>query len=84
MEQADLESLIEHYCQILAPLFECRDDRFDFILALLSAAGHEGAGWDTPVESFRTLDELQLLGSAELPSEHFEESRKCSPAFELA
>ena len=71
MDEVDLESLIVQYCEILAPLFECQGDRFDFILALLRAAAHEGAGWDTLTESFQVLDDLQILGVAELPHEHF-------------
>lgn len=71
MDEVDLEPMIVKYCEILAPLFQCEGDRFDFILALLRAAAHEGAGWDTLKESFQMLDDLQVLALAELPHEHF-------------
>ena len=71
MDEVDLEPFTVQYCELLAPLFECQGDHFDFILALLRAAAHEGAGWDTLTESFQVLDDLQVLGLAELPHEHF-------------
>ena len=56
-----------------APLFQANGDRFDFILALLRASGHENAGWDTLSESFKVLDDLNHLASAELPPDYFKE-----------
>ena len=71
MTDFDFEPAIEAYCETLAPLFQCSGDRFDFVLALLRATGHEKAGWDTLTESWRVLDDLHHLASAELPSEYF-------------
>jgi hypothetical protein len=71
MADFDFEPLINAYCQKLAPLFQCSGDRFDFILAILRATGHENAGWDTLPESLQVLDDLLDLASAELPSEYF-------------
>lgn len=75
MADIDVEALIDRYCHILAPLFERSGDPFDYVLALLRATGFEGAGWDTLPESFRMLDDLQLLTMAELPTEHFREPK---------
>lgn len=72
MNEDDFQAAVEHYCQILFPLFDCAGDRFDFVLALLRASGLEEAGWDTLEESFQLLNDLQLLSSAELPSSHFQ------------
>jgi hypothetical protein len=71
MADFDFEPTIEAYCEKLAPLFQCTGDRFDFVLALLRATGHEKAGWDTLPESWKVLDDLHFLASAELPSEYF-------------
>lgn len=71
MTEIDLEPLIDRYCRVLFPLFQCTGDAFDYVLALLRATGHEGAGWDTLPESLRMLDDLQSLALAELPIEYF-------------
>ena len=70
---SEFESLIDRYCGILAPLFYLRGDRFDHIIAILRATAYENAGWDALKESFRILDELYYLASAELDSEYFSE-----------
>ncbi len=74
MDDIDLEPLIENYCRILFPLFQCTGDAFDYVLALLRATGHANSGWDTLTESHRVLDDLYHLSAAELPIEYFPES----------
>jgi hypothetical protein len=73
ISESDFEQLIDGYCRILAPIFQPTGDRFDYLLALLRASGHENAGWDTLSESFKVLDDLNNLASAELPADYFKE-----------
>ncbi len=69
----DFEQSIVTYCHRLAPIFQPTADRFDYVLALLRASGHENAGWDTLSESFKVLDDLNNLASADLPTDYFRE-----------
>ncbi|MDZ4659249.1 MAG: hypothetical protein SH868_16880, partial [Bythopirellula sp.] len=83
MDDSDFEQLIEEYCHILAPLFDGHGDPFDYVLALLRAAGQENAGWDTLEESFRMLDDLHYLSTAHLPQELFPEPKTTRLRLEL-